>query len=40
LINTITIEGPLTFIWSRILGPRAATALPASQRAIAELATA
>ena len=35
LVNTIYIDGPLTPLWSRILGPRAKRALPAAQRRIA-----
>lgn len=38
LTNTIYIEGPLSSIWSRIMGPRAAKSLPAAQRAIIEVA--
>lgn len=37
LTNTIYIEGPLTSIWRRILGPAAARALPDAQKTIAEL---
>jgi hypothetical protein len=38
LTNTIYIEGPLAWLWRRVMGPRAARALPAAQRAVAELA--
>jgi hypothetical protein len=38
LTNTIYIEGPATWLWRRILGPAAASALPAAQRAITALA--
>ncbi|HWP33021.1 MAG TPA: SRPBCC family protein [Solirubrobacterales bacterium] len=38
LTNTIYIEGRLTPIWRRILGPAAARTLPDAQRVIAELA--
>jgi Polyketide cyclase / dehydrase and lipid transport len=38
LINTIYIEGRLTPIWRRILGPAAARTLPDAQRVIAEMA--
>jgi hypothetical protein len=37
LTNTIYIEGPLTPLWRRIMGPAAARALPDAQRAIVEL---
>ena len=37
LVNTIYIEGSLTPLWSRILGPRAERSLPDAQRAIAAL---
>jgi Polyketide cyclase / dehydrase and lipid transport len=40
LVNTISLDGPLAALWARLLGRRAAAALPASQRAIAELARA
>jgi hypothetical protein len=39
LTNTIYIDGPLAPLWRRIMGPRAAKALPAAQRAVAELAS-
>jgi len=39
LVNTIYIEGPLTALWRRILGPAAARALPDAQSAVAELAS-
>ena len=38
LVNTIYIEGPLAWLWRRILGPAAARALPDAQRAIVALA--
>jgi hypothetical protein len=38
LTNTIYIEGPLSPLWRRILGPAAARALPGAQRAVIELA--
>lgn len=38
LTNTIYIEGPLTWLWRRVMGPRAARALPDAQRAVVELA--
>jgi hypothetical protein len=38
LTNTISIDGPLAPLWARLLGRRAAAALPASQCAIVELA--
>jgi hypothetical protein len=38
LVNTIYIEGSLAPLWRRVLGPAAARALPAAQRAIASLA--
>lgn len=38
LTNTIYIEGPLAFLWRRIMGPAAARALPGAQRAVVELA--
>lgn len=37
LTNTIYIEGPLTPLWRRVMGPRAAEALPNSQRTIIDL---
>ena len=37
LTNTIYIEGRLTPLWRRIMGPAAARALPDAQRAIVEL---
>lgn len=39
LTNTIYIEGPLAWLWRRIMGPRAARALPDAQRAVAGLAS-
>lgn len=39
LTNTIYIEGPLAFLWRRILGPAAARTLPGAQRAVVELAS-
>jgi hypothetical protein len=38
LINTIYIEGPLAWLWRRIMGPRAARTLPGAQEAVAKLA--
>jgi hypothetical protein len=38
LTNTIYIDGPLTWIWRRILGPAAARALPGAQQAVVDLA--
>lgn len=38
LTNTITIRGPLSRLWVRIAGRRAAAALPAGQRAAVALA--
>ncbi len=38
LHNTIYIEGPLAFVWRRILGPAAIRALPRSQETIVRLA--
>lgn len=38
LTNTIYIEGTLTPLWRRIMGPAAARTLPDAQRAIVELA--
>ncbi len=38
LTNTIYIEGPLSPIWRRILGPAAARTLPDAQRAVVKLA--
>jgi hypothetical protein len=40
LTNTIYIDGPLSGLWRRILGPAAARSLPDAQRAIADLALA
>lgn len=37
LTNTIYIEGPLSAIWRRIMGPRAARSLPDAQHAIFEI---
>ena len=39
LVNTIYIDGPLAPLWSRVMGPRAARALPDAQRRIEELAS-
>jgi hypothetical protein len=39
LTNTIYIDGPLAPLWRRVMGPRAAKALPAAQGAVVELAT-
>jgi len=38
LTNTIYIEGPMAWLWRRLLGPAAARALPDAQRAVAALA--
>lgn len=38
LANTIYIEGKLAPLWRRVMGPRAARALPAAQRAVAAMA--
>jgi hypothetical protein len=38
LTNTIYIDGPLSPLWRRILGPAAAHALPDAQHAVVELA--
>jgi len=38
LTNTIYIEGPLSPLWRRILGPAATRTLPGAQRAVVELA--
>ena len=38
LVNTIYIEGPLSALWRRIIGPAAARALPDAQRAATDLA--
>lgn len=38
LANTIYVEGPLAWLWRRVLGPRAARSLPAAQRAVVEVA--
>jgi hypothetical protein len=40
LVNTIYIEGPLVWLWRRLLGPRAARSLPGAQSAVAGLALA
>jgi Polyketide cyclase / dehydrase and lipid transport len=39
LTNTIYIDGPLAPLWRRIMGPRAAKALPDAQRKVIELAS-
>jgi hypothetical protein len=39
LTSTIYIDGPLTPLWRRVMGPRAAKALPDAQRAVDELAS-
>ena len=39
LTNTIYIEGPLAWLWRRVMGPRATRTLPDAQRAVAELAS-
>jgi hypothetical protein len=38
LTNTIYVTGPLARVWALLVGRRAARALPASQRAIEQLA--
>lgn len=38
LTNTIYIDGPLSPLWRRILGPAAARTLPEAQRTVVELA--
>jgi Polyketide cyclase / dehydrase and lipid transport len=38
LVNTIYIDGPMAWLWRRILGPAAARTLPDAQRAVATLA--
>jgi hypothetical protein len=38
LTNTIYVRGPLATLWARVVGRRAAAALPAGQRAIEALA--
>ena len=38
LTNTIYIEGPLAPLWRRVMGPRAARALPGAQEAVVALA--
>jgi hypothetical protein len=38
LVNTIYIEGPLAWLWRRIIGTAAARTLPGAQGAIVELA--
>jgi hypothetical protein len=38
LTNTIYIEGPLAWLWRRVMGPRAARSLPEAQEAVAALA--
>lgn len=38
LTNTIYIDGPLSVLWRRVLGPRATSSLPDAQRAILALA--
>jgi hypothetical protein len=38
LTNTIYMDGPMAWLWRRVMGPRAARTLPAAQRAVAELA--
>lgn len=39
LTNTIYIEGRLAPLWRRLMGPRAARALPDAQRAVVTIAT-
>jgi hypothetical protein len=38
LTNTIYIEGPMAWLWRRVLGPAATRALPGAQRAVVALA--
>lgn len=38
LVNTIYVDGPMAWLWRRILGPAAARTLPEAQRAIVALA--
>jgi hypothetical protein len=38
LVNTIYIEGPMAWLWRRVLGPAASRALPDAQRAVVALA--
>lgn len=38
LVNRIYIQGPLAWLWSRILGPRAKRELPEAQRRVVALA--
>ncbi len=38
LTNTIYVDGPLAWLWRRVMGPRAARTLPDAQRAVVELA--
>src|SRR5262249_21760404 len=38
LVNTIYIEGPLTPLWRRIMGPAAVRSLPRAQADVIELA--
>jgi hypothetical protein len=38
LTNTIYIDGPISWLWRRVLGPRAAKALPQGQEKVVELA--
>jgi hypothetical protein len=40
LTNTIYIEGPMAWLWRRVLGPAAARALPDAQRAVVAIANA
>jgi hypothetical protein len=39
LTNTIYVEGPLSGIWRRLMGPRAAKALPEGQRLAVEISS-
>ncbi len=38
LTNAIYIQGPMTWLWRRVLGPAAARALPGAQHALAAFA--
>jgi len=40
LTNTIYVDGPMAWLWRRILGPAAARTLPDAQRAVVALAEA
>jgi hypothetical protein len=39
LTNTIYVDGPMSWLWRRVLGPAAERALPDAQRAAAELSS-